>query len=36
MVKEIVDKITPHIKGIGAIFGSYAKEIEKKEAEERK
>ena len=30
MVKEIVEKITPNIKGIGIIFGSYAKGIEKK------
>jgi len=30
MVKEIVEKITPHIKGIGVIFGSYLKGIEKK------
>jgi len=30
MVKEIVEKITPNIKGIGIIFGSYVKGIEKK------
>jgi len=30
MVKEIIEKITPHIKGIGIIFGSYVKGLEKK------
>jgi len=30
MIKEIVEKITPNVKGIGIIFGSYAKGIEKK------
>jgi len=30
MIKEIVEKITPNIKGIGIIFGSYVKGIEKK------
>ena len=33
MVKEIVEKITPNIKGIGIIFGSYVKRIEKKESD---
>lgn len=33
MIKEIVEKITPHIKGIGVIFGSYAKGMEKKESD---
>ena len=33
MIKEIVEKITPNIKGIGIIFGSYAKGIEKKESD---
>ena len=33
MVKEIVEKITPSIKGIGIIFGSYVKGIEKKESD---
>ena len=33
MVKEIIEKITPNIKGIGIIFGSYAKGIEKKESD---
>ena len=29
LIKEIIEKITPHIKGIGIIFGSYAKGLEK-------
>ena len=29
LVKEIIEKITPHIKGIGIIFGSYVKGLEK-------
>ena len=29
LIKEIIGKITPHIKGIGVIFGSYAKGLEK-------
>lgn len=33
MIKEVIGKITPNIKGIGIIFGSYAKEIEKKESD---
>ena len=33
MIKEIVEKITPTIKGIGIIFGSYVKGIEKKESD---
>jgi len=33
MIKEIIEKITPNIKGIGIIFGSYAKGIEKKESD---
>lgn len=28
MVKEIIEKISPHIKGIGIIFGSYVKQLE--------
>jgi len=28
IIKEIIEKITPHIKGIGIIFGSYAKGLE--------
>jgi predicted nucleotidyltransferase len=30
VIKEIVDKISPFIDGIGIIFGSYAKGLEKK------
>ena len=30
LIKEIIEKITPHINGIGIIFGSYVKELEKK------
>lgn len=30
LISEIIAKIKPHISGIGAIFGSYAKGIEKK------
>jgi len=33
LIKEIIDKITPNIKGIGVIFGSYAKCMEKKESD---
>lgn len=33
MIKEIVEKITPNIKGIGIIFGSYVKGIGKKESD---
>lgn len=33
ILKEIVEKITPNIKGIGIIFGSYAKGTEKKESD---
>lgn len=33
MIKEIIEKITPNIKGVGIIFGSYAKGIEKKESD---
>jgi uncharacterized protein len=29
LIKEIIENITPHIKGIGMIFGSYAKGLEK-------
>jgi len=29
LIKEIIEKITPHIKGIGIIFGSYVKMLEK-------
>jgi len=30
MLKEVIEKITPYIKGVGIIFGSYAKGIENK------
>jgi soluble P-type ATPase len=33
MIKEIVEKITPHIQGIGVLFGSYVKGMEKKESD---
>ena len=29
LIKEIIEKITPHIKGIGIIFGGYVKGLEK-------
>jgi len=29
LIKEIVEKIIPHIKGIGVLFGSYVKGLEK-------
>jgi predicted nucleotidyltransferase len=32
-IKEVIEKITSHIKGIGIIFGSYAKNLEKKESD---
>lgn len=33
IIKEIIEKITPHIKGIALIFGSYAKNKEKKDSD---
>lgn len=30
LIKEVIEKITPFIKGIGIIFGSYVKGLEKK------
>src|SRR3989344_4959107 len=33
MIKEIIEKITPNIKGIGIIFGSYAKGLEKEDSD---
>ena len=33
IIKEIIEKITPHIKGIGMIFGSYVKELEKEDSD---
>lgn len=32
-IKEITEKIIPHIKGAGLIFGSYAKDLEKKDSD---
>lgn len=33
IIKEILEKITPFIEGIGIIFGSYAKGIQKKDSD---
>lgn len=33
MIKEIIEKISPFIKGIGVIFGSYAKGTEKRDSD---
>jgi uncharacterized protein len=33
LIKEIIEKITPFINGIGLIFGSYVKRIEKKDSD---
>jgi len=33
LIKEIIEKITPHIKGISLIFGSYAKEEQDEESD---
>ena len=33
IVKEVIEKISPFINGIGIIFGSYAKEISHKESD---
>jgi len=33
LIKEIIEKITPHIKGIGLIFGSYVKKLEKEDSD---
>lgn len=33
LIKEIIEKISPFINGIGIIFGSYAKGISKKESD---
>lgn len=33
LIKEIIEKITPHIKGIGIIFGSYVKGLEKDDSD---
>jgi len=33
LIKEIIEKISPHIKGISLVFGSYAKGIQKKDSD---
>ena len=33
MIKEIIEKITSHIKGIGIIFGSYVKKMQKEDSD---
>jgi len=33
LIKEIITKVNPYIKGIGLIFGSFAKGIEKKDSD---
>lgn len=33
LIKEIIEKITPHIKGIAIIFGSYVKGLEKEDSD---
>ncbi|MEK6903669.1 MAG: nucleotidyltransferase domain-containing protein [Nanoarchaeota archaeon] len=33
IVKEMIEKITPYIQGVGVIFGSYAKGLENKESD---
>ena len=33
MIKEIIEKINPFIEGIGIVFGSYAKDIAKKDSD---
>lgn len=33
LIKEIIEKITPHIKGVGIIFGSYVKELEQENSD---
>lgn len=33
VIREIVEKITPHIHGAGVIFGSYAKGLQKKDSD---
>lgn len=33
VIRDIVEKITPHIQGIGVIFGSYAKGLQKKDSD---
>ncbi|MBN2881291.1 nucleotidyltransferase domain-containing protein [Candidatus Woesearchaeota archaeon] len=33
IIKEIIEKITPYIMGVGVIFGSYAKDLETKDSD---
>ena len=33
LIKEIIEKITPHVKGIGILFGSYVKELEREKSD---
>lgn len=33
VIKEVIEKITPHIKGMALIFGSYPKGIQKKDSD---
>lgn len=33
LIKEVTEKITPYIKGIGILFGSYVKELEKENSD---
>jgi predicted nucleotidyltransferase/predicted transcriptional regulator len=33
LIKEIIEQIIPHIKGIGIVFGSYAKNLETKKSD---
>ena len=33
LIKEIVEKVLPHIKGIALIFGSYAKNLQKQDSD---
>ncbi len=33
IIKEMIEKITPYIQGVGVVFGSYAKGLENKESD---
>jgi len=33
LIKEIIEKISPHVKGVGIIFGSYVKGLEKENSD---
>lgn len=33
LIKEVIEKIIPHVRGIGMIFGSYAKGLEKDDSD---